>query len=56
MGRKRRGHGEGGVYQRESDGRWLGSVIIGPTPDRNMAKELAVDVVTIKKWVSAQRR
>jgi integrase len=33
MKRKRRGHGEGGVYQRESDGRWVGSVTVGRTPE-----------------------
>ncbi len=32
MARKRRGHNEGGVYQRESDGRWVGSVTVGRTP------------------------
>jgi integrase len=29
MGRKRRGRGEGAVYQRESDGLWVGSVSLG---------------------------
>jgi integrase len=29
MGRSRRGRGEGGVYQRESDGLWVGSVSLG---------------------------
>jgi integrase len=32
MARKRRGHGEGGVFQRESDGRWVGSLTVGRTP------------------------
>lgn len=32
MARKRRGHGEGGVYQRESDGKWVGSITVGRTP------------------------
>jgi integrase len=32
MARKRRGHGEGSVFQRESDGRWVGSVTVGRTP------------------------
>ena len=27
--KKRRGRGEGSIYQRESDGRWVGSVVIG---------------------------
>jgi integrase len=31
MGRKRRGHGEGGVYQRASDRRWVGGVTVGRT-------------------------
>jgi integrase len=31
MARKRRGHGEGGVYQRESDGKWVGSITVGRT-------------------------
>jgi integrase len=26
---KRRGHGEGGIYQRESDGKWCASVDLG---------------------------
>jgi integrase len=30
---KRRGHNEGGVYQRESDGRWVGSLTVGRTPE-----------------------
>lgn len=29
----RRGHGEGSVYRRESDGRWVGSVELPPGPD-----------------------
>jgi integrase len=33
MSRKRRGHHEGGVYQRKSDGRWVGSVTVGRTPE-----------------------
>jgi integrase len=33
MGRKRRGHGEGGVFQRESDGRWVGSITVGRTAE-----------------------
>jgi integrase len=32
MARKRRGPGEGGVYQRQSDGKWVGSVTTGRTP------------------------
>src|SRR5262245_19885141 len=32
MARRRRGHGEGGVYQRTSDGRWVGSLTVGRTP------------------------
>lgn len=32
MARKRRGSGEGGVYQRRSDGKWVGSITIGRTP------------------------
>lgn len=27
--KKRRGRGEGSIYQRESDGRWVGSVVVG---------------------------
>lgn len=26
---KRRGHGEGSIYQRKKDGRWVGQVIVG---------------------------
>ena len=26
---KRRGHGEGSIYQRESDGKWVGSIDLG---------------------------
>lgn len=33
MGKSRRGHGEGGVFQRDSDGRWVGSITVGRTPD-----------------------
>jgi integrase len=29
MARRRRGRGEGGIYQRESDGRWVGTVSLG---------------------------
>lgn len=29
---KRRGHGEGGIYQRESDGKWCASVELPPLP------------------------
>ena len=31
MASKRRGHGEGGVYRRQSDGKWVGSVTTGRT-------------------------
>src|SRR2546426_281472 len=30
---KRRGHNEGGIYQRASDGLWVGSVNLGYGPD-----------------------
>jgi integrase len=33
MARKRRGHGEGGVYRRESDHRWVGSLTCGRTAE-----------------------
>ena len=29
----RRGNGEGAVYQRASDGRWLGAVVVGYDPE-----------------------
>ena len=32
MARKRRGSGEGGVYQRTSDGKWVGSITTGRMP------------------------
>ena len=31
MARRRRGHGEGGVYQRKSDGKCVGSITMGRT-------------------------
>src|SRR5579884_1813100 len=27
---KRRGNGEGSIYQRKSDGKWVGSITVGP--------------------------
>jgi hypothetical protein len=33
MARKRRGRGESSIYQRESDGLWVGSVSLGYGPD-----------------------
>jgi hypothetical protein len=33
MARKRRGRSEGGVYQRESDGKWVGAVDAGRSAD-----------------------
>ena len=33
MAGKRRGHGEGGVYRRQSDGKWVGSATTGRTAE-----------------------
>ena len=31
--RPKRGHGEGTIYQRESDGRWVGTIMLGRKAD-----------------------
>ena len=35
---RRRSHGEGAVYRRESDGRWVGSVDLGYVAGRRVRK------------------
>lgn len=41
MARQRRGQGEGSVYQRSSDGRWLGVVDLGRGPDGRRIRRTA---------------
>jgi hypothetical protein len=48
MARKRRGHGEGGVYQRASDGRWVGSITTGRTSGGRQKRRVVYGVSKVK--------
>jgi integrase len=40
--RERRGRGEGSLYQRESDGKWVGSIVVGYNPETNKPRRKVV--------------
>ena len=48
MARKRRGHGEGGVYQGLSDGKWVGSVTTGRTPSGRRRQRVAYGATKVE--------
>jgi hypothetical protein len=37
---KRRGHGEGAIYKRLCDGRWVGSITVGRTPQGKQKRRI----------------
>src|SRR4051794_10930967 len=48
MARKRRAHGEGGVYQRQSDGKWVASVTTGRTPSGRQRRRVVYGATKVE--------